>query len=121
MQELYELYELAEALKPFRLTPADVAAVGAGRGLNTIQVMKLVKLVCGGDVVQAKSVATEARHGVTLSEHQEQLFQDVLDSTEDELDEPASLPGEEPREAVQGCHEGDDGRAEDRHADDEAP
>ena len=80
---MQELYVLAEALKPFRLSPADVAGVGVGRGLDTAQVMKLVMLVCGGDLVQVKAAAVEAVHGVTLSEYQNTLFGDLLDDTEE--------------------------------------
>ncbi len=57
-----ELFALAEALRPFRLTPADVAAVGVGRGLDTPRVMRLVMLVCGCGVTQAMATAIAAQH-----------------------------------------------------------
>ena len=80
---MQELYALAEVLKPFRLSPSDVAAVGVGRGLDTPHVMRLVMLVCSDDLIRAKAAAIEAKHGVTLSEYQNSLFRNLLDNTEE--------------------------------------
>lgn len=79
---MQDLYTLADTLKPFKPSPSEVAEVGVSRGLDTVHVMKLVILVCGVGVVQAKAAAIEAEYGVTLLEYQGALFEDLLDDPE---------------------------------------
>ena len=74
---MQDLYALADALKPFDLSPSQVADVGVGRGLDTVRVMKLVALVCGIGVTQAKAVAIEAEYSMVLSHYQTNLFRDL--------------------------------------------
>lgn len=76
---MQDLYALAEALKPFDLSPSEVADVGVGRGLDTVHVMKLVALICGIGVTQAKVAAVEAEYGMTWSEYQVRLLRDIVD------------------------------------------
>ncbi|GHF64560.1 uncharacterized protein YbjQ (UPF0145 family) [Deinococcus metalli] len=68
-----EPYALVARLRDQGLTPVEVARAGHAEGFDLLQVMGLVRAVCGASIVEAKDAAMQAVYGQTLDEYQEEL------------------------------------------------